>query len=206
MYKPTLFSEILKLIPRNFVQDAALECRSDNLKNKFKTWQHLVSMLYMHLSGVSSLRTIEQSLGSHTFSAYHLGKITIRRSTLSDANRIRSAKVFEQIFQKVLTLISERQLKRYAGSLKILDLSCINLKGRGSEWTQSTSTLRCHGLKIHIGLSHESSHLWFATTTEANVNDVTVSKTSPITKGDCYVMDKGYCDKKIFIGLNSLGS
>lgn len=206
MYKPTLFSEILKLIPRHFVQDAALECNSDKLQNKFKTWQHLVSMLYVHFSGVNSLRTLEQSLGSHHSSLYHLGQLSIKRSTLSDANQTRNAGVFEQIFQKMLTLIPNRQLKRQCGSLKILDSTCINLKGRGSEWAQANSTLRCHGLKIHIGIEHESSHLWFAETSEANVNDVTVGKTIQITHGDFYIMDKGYYDYNWWAQIHNNGA
>jgi len=194
MYKPTLFSEILKLIPRNFVQEAALECHSDALKNKFKTWHHLISMLYVHFSGVNSLRTLEQSLGSYRSSLYHLGCISIKRSTLSDANQIRNAGVFETIFQKMLALIPKRQIKRKLGSLKIIDSTYINLKGRGSEWAQANSTLRCYGLKVHVGIEHESSHLWFAEPSEANVNDVTVGKSIQIVPGDFYIIDKWYCD------------
>lgn len=194
MYKSTLFSELLKLIPRNFVQDAAHEFHGDSGRTTFKTWHYLTAMLYLHFSGVTSLRTLEQSLGSHHSSLYHLGKMHLKRSTLSDANQTRKASVFESIFQQMLKLIPKQHLKRKGFPLKLLDASCITVKGRGSQWTQATSTRCGHGVKMHIGLEYESSHLWFGTTSETNVNDVTIGKTIPISSGEIYVMDKAYCD------------
>lgn len=193
MYKPTLFLELLKLIPRDIVQDCALKYGSDKVKNTFKTWHHLVSMLYIHFSGVNSLRTLEQSFGSHYTSLYHLGKINIKRSTLSDANQTRKAEVFADIFYKMLKRIPTRQLKQEK-TLNLLDSTSIQLKGRGSEWAQATSTLRCHGLKVHIGIEHESSHLWFAEHSQANINDITIGKTISLMSGNFYIMDKAYCD------------
>ena len=193
MYKPTLFLQLLKLIPRDIIQEATHKFHSDHSKNTFKTWHHLVCMLYVHFSGANSLRTLEQSLGSYTSNLYHLGKITIKRSTLSDANYTRSFTVFAEIFHQMLKLIPSHQLKRDKG-FKLLDSTCIKLKGRGFEWAEDTATLRCQGLKVHVGIEHESSHLWFATTSKANVNDVTVGKTVSITPGAFYIMDKAYCD------------
>lgn len=113
--------------------------------------------------------------------------------------------MFAEIFQKMLTLIPSHQLKRDV-ACKLLDSTGINLKGRGFEWTKDTATLRCQGLKVHVGIEHESSHLWFVATSKANVNDVTVGKTIPITPGAFYVMDKAYCDYNWWAEIHHKGA
>ena len=64
MNKSTHFSgqpvvkQLLNLLPRSIINKTALKHRSDRYYKKFKTYEHLVTMLYATLSGVSSLREL----------------------------------------------------------------------------------------------------------------------------------------------------
>ena len=64
MNKSTNFSgqpivkQLLKLIPVEIITRTAQKHNSDRYYKKFKTYDHLITMLYSTLSGVSSLREL----------------------------------------------------------------------------------------------------------------------------------------------------
>ncbi|MCE2716919.1 MAG: DUF4372 domain-containing protein [Alphaproteobacteria bacterium] len=76
-----------------------------------------MSMLYLHFSGVTFLRTLEHSLGSHHSSLYHLGKMHIKRPALSDVNQTNNS--FDDVTVGKMILISSREFyvidKAYIG-------------------------------------------------------------------------------------------
>ncbi len=59
-----LFSQILDMIPRNQLAKNVEEGGYDRNYKKFKTWNHLVSMVYCHLSQAKSLPEISISKAS----------------------------------------------------------------------------------------------------------------------------------------------
>jgi len=105
MNKSTHFSgqpvikQLLKLLPVNLVNRTASQFNSDRYYKHFKTYEHLVTMLYAGLSGVSSLRELSTILLACEGRIGHLNlKHFPKRSTLSDANANRCSAVFAHIY------------------------------------------------------------------------------------------------------------
>jgi len=76
-----------------------------------------MAMLFGQFSGQTGLRGIESGIESNRKALYHLGVKRVKRSTLSYANNNRSSKIFENVFQELLTkilcLVSTRRLSIY---------------------------------------------------------------------------------------------
>lgn len=195
MFCRSTFGTLLKVLPRDEIQGIIESHRSDRWRKSFKTWDHLVAMLTAQFSGVTSLRELEVFLGEHPNQHYHLGFKGVKRSTLSDANKGRSAGVFHDIAQVMIVRAGRCQKREMRQVLSLLDASQITLKGRGYEWAKQTQTRACSpGLKLHVQMQAEEGLLDYADVTSTNVNDVVAAKSIPLERGRIYVFDKGYCD------------
>ena len=60
----------------------------------FKSWDHLVALIYAQLSGNVGLRAVTEGFNANAQHHYHLGTGKLRRSTLSDANARRPIGIF----------------------------------------------------------------------------------------------------------------
>ncbi len=69
---------------------------------KLTTRTQLLALLYGQLAGAESLRDIVGAFESHASRLYHLGAGKASRSTLSDANSLRSPDVFAGLFSRLV--------------------------------------------------------------------------------------------------------
>ena len=188
--KYNVFQEILKPITTDLIKKCVNVFNSDYNYEKFKTYEHLKTMIYVHLNQVSSLRTLEVAINNQT-----LGLSTeIRRSTFSDANKKRNADCFFWILEQLLTFLPKKKKNEFSKIVRILDSSPIQLKGYGYEWTKLTATSRCEGIKLHIEYDLELKTPVQMQLSSANFNDSSMGKKWPIEEGIIDVFDKGYCD------------
>lgn len=101
MNKSTNFSGtplIKNILPSN-ISRTAEKYNSHNYYRKFKTDDHLVTMIYATLSGVSSLRELSSIFLACEGRISHLNMEHFpKRSTTSDANKNRSSAVFAEIY------------------------------------------------------------------------------------------------------------
>jgi hypothetical protein len=98
-----IFNQILNFIPRSSIQTIVRDCDADRYYKTFKTYEHLVTMLYSIFNHCNTLREVSTGLLAWEHRIQHLGIDSFpRRSTLSDANRNRSHEVFEKIYFKLL--------------------------------------------------------------------------------------------------------
>src|SRR4051812_19414428 len=121
MYKNSLFSEksvfsqVLCLIPHQAVSRLSDKYAADRYCKKFKTYDHLVTMLYCCLRHCNSLREVILGMQAIPSQLLQVGlSFTPRRSTLCDANGRRSADLFEELYH----LIYHRYYGRLPQSLK----------------------------------------------------------------------------------------
>ena len=97
-----IISQILKFIDPSIISRTAEKHKSDKYYKKFKTKDHLITMLYSVISGVSSLRETTSIILAFEGKIKHLGMDYFpRRSTLSDANKKRSSEVFGDIYRSL---------------------------------------------------------------------------------------------------------
>lgn len=173
------------------MEECVTRFRSDYDCKKLTTYEHLKAMVYVQLTEIKSLRTLEVAINSQ-----ELGLETeIKRSTLSDANSRRSAACFFWLLEHVMSLLP-RKIRRDLNKLvRILDSSPIQLKGEGyDEWAKEYATNRCQGLKLHVEYDLQlSAPIRFAVS-HANYNDSSMGKRWPIEADTIYIFDKGYVD------------
>lgn len=141
-----IISQVLKFIPASIIARTAKKHMSDRYYKRFKTYDHLVTMIFATLSGSSSLREVSSIMLACEGKINHLGLSNYpKRSTLSDANKKRSSSVFATICQSIYN-----QYKHFLSDsnprtlplkdLKIVDSSTISLfsdvlKGAGRQST-----------------------------------------------------------------------
>ena len=81
----TIFSDLLKLLPR-YEFDKIVDSHKGNRYTKtFTGQQELTVLLFSQIRGQDSLREIETSLRTQAKKWYHIGLKGVSRSTLSDS-------------------------------------------------------------------------------------------------------------------------
>ena len=131
----SLFSQILSLIDRKEFDAAVARTKSERGSKGFSCWDQFVAMCFCQLAQAKSLREITQGLASCEGRLRHLGLTeSPARSTLSYANRVRPAALYEEVFQQVLTrcmTATAGHKFRFKHKLLSLDSTVIELSVRG---------------------------------------------------------------------------
>jgi len=196
MFRTSAFGELLRLLPRGSFDQAVRDCKADEHCKSFSSWRHLVTMLYLQLSGQTSLRTVSVGFNAQPQHHYHLDCQAVRRSTLSDANAKESrAQAFEQLAHRVMAQARPRLRGQAVELLQVLDSTSITLKGPGyDEWVKHTRTEHARGIKLHVLLGAAEQAPLTASTSAATLNDLDYARQMALETGVIYVFDKAYCD------------
>jgi len=212
MNKSTHFSghpiikQLLNLIPRHIISRTAESFDSDRYYKTCKTNEHLVSMLYAALSGVSSLRELSTVMLACEGKLSHLGLESFpKRSTLSDANANRSSQVFGSIYYSLLDkygrfLSDSSSLRLPVKHLKIVDSTTISLfsdilKGVGRN---PINGRKKGGIKMHTMINALEDVPCLVRFSSAATHDHTFLRELDLKKGSFVVFDKAYTDYRQF--------
>lgn len=191
-----IFSQLLSFIPRSIVLQSARQYQADRYCKRFKTYDHLVSMLYVGFHQCSSLREAITGLQANNRRLYHAGLVaTPRRSTLSDANRRRQSAVFEQIYHRLYQHYYGR-LPDSRRNLYIIDSTTITLfaniiRGAGS---YKTNGQKKGGVKAHVLLDASHNVASFVRITEGACHDLVFLQGLHLPPGSMVVFDKAYAN------------
>jgi len=208
MNKSTHFSghpiikQLLSLIPDSIISRTVDSFDSDRYYKTCKTREHLISMLYGVLSGVSSLRELSTVMLACEGKLSHLGLANFpKRSTLSDANSNRNSEVFASIYYALLdkyckVLSDSSSLHLPVKQLKIVDSSTISLfsdilKGAGRN---PINGKKKGGIKIHTMINAMEDVPCLVRFSSAATHDHTFLKELDLKKGSFVVFDKAYTD------------
>jgi len=197
-----IISQVLNFIPSSIISRTAQEHNSDRYYKRFKTYDHLVTMIFATISGCSSLREISSIMLACEGKINHLGLTKFpKRSTLSDANKNRSSQVFAAIYQSIYNryrhFLSDRDTKKLpVEDLKIVDSSTISLfsdiiKGVGRN---PINGKKKGGIKMHTMINAKEDVPCLVRFTSAATHDHTFLKELNLKKGSFVVFDKGYVD------------
>ncbi|HMJ47066.1 MAG TPA: IS4 family transposase [Ferruginibacter sp.] len=200
-----IFNQILNFIPRSSVQAIVRELEADKYYKSFKTYEHLVTMLYSIFNHCTSLREVTTGLLAWDRRIHHLGMdFHPRRSTISDANRDRSHEVFEKIYFKILeryrNILPDSRKRSRKNNLYIFDSTSITLfqeilKGAGKSPADGR---RKGGIKVHTLLNANLDVPTMIRYSAAADNDSKFLKEVQLAKGSVIVFDKGYRDYSTF--------
>jgi hypothetical protein len=112
----SVFGQLISFIDERIISKCARKCNSDYYVKRFKTRDHLISMLFAVIAKCISLREVSGAMLGLSGKTKHFRLESLPyRSTLSDANRRRDCKVFEQIYYELLReykdIISDSRIK-----------------------------------------------------------------------------------------------
>jgi IS4 transposase len=189
-YRPSILGKLVEPINRRRFQTIVDSHDGDAYDKSFKSWDHLVVLIYAQLSGATSLRSLQAGWNANCQHHYHLGSDLLRRSTLSDANRRRPVAVFAETFALLAGLLDRQMRREGSAMLRLIDSTPIPL-GKLCDWAKSNGRIR--GMKLHIVYDPDSDCPRVLDITDANVNDAQIGRTISIEDGATYVFDKGYC-------------
>jgi hypothetical protein len=197
-----IISQVIEYLDRAKINRTAKENQSDRYYKRFKTIDHLITMMYVVLSGCNSLREITGIMLACEGKINHLGiQYFPKRSTISDANRKRKSKVFADIYmslyQKYRKIISDSRHKNSViNNLQIVDSTTISLfsdilKGVGRN---PVNGKKKGGIKMHTMITASEDVPRLVRFSSAATHDQAFLKHLELKKGSIIVFDKGYND------------
>jgi hypothetical protein len=207
----SLFSQLLKQIPRLEFESLVKKHGSERHARGFNSWTQLVAMLFCQLAKADSLREICQGLKSSSGKLLHLGVTqSPNKSTLSYANQNRSAGLFEDLFWKLLEQyrtsgsLGQKQHKfRFKNKLLSFDSTTISLCLNLFPWAKFRRAKG--GVKAHVMLDHDDYMPSYVLITEARTHDSKVLKNLELKANSIIVMDRAYNDYQQFSNWNEQG-
>jgi len=202
----SVFGQLISLIDSNIISKAAEKFQADRYVKRFKTKDHLISMLFCSFAKCTSLREVSGAMLGLSGKTKHFQLDHIpKRSTLADANQRRTADVFGAIYNKLLIkyghYISDSRIKDVIDKqIEIFDSTTISLfkdilkcVGRKPQ-----SGKRKGGIKVHTVINVDETvpkMVWFS---DAASHDHILLSKLKMDANTIYVFDKGYNDYKAF--------
>ena len=198
----SVFHSVLKYLPWARFERLVEAHGADARVRRLSTKSQLVALLYGQLSGAVGLREIVSGLQSQAVRLYHLGVKPVRRSTLSDANALRPAALFSDLFAHLVAQAHRGLQRKIAEAVYLIDASPLPLNGL-SGWARFSKDV--YGAKLHVIYDQSGARPIYAEVSPAKVNDITVAKEMPIEPGATYVFDLGYYDYAWWAELDTQG-
>jgi len=202
----SVFGQLISLIDPRIISSSTKRSDSDRYVKKFKTKDHLISMLFCSFAKCSSLREVSGAMLGLSGKTKHFQLNHIpKKSTLSDANKRRDANVFGSIYNELLKkyghLISDSRIKDVINKqVEIIDSSTISLfkdilkcVGRNPQNGKKKG-----GIKLHSVINVDEAvpkMVWFSS---AATHDHMLLDKLKHDSNTIYVFDKGYNDYKAF--------
>ena len=191
----TLFSQILKFIPRLEFESLAKAHHTGRSFRKASRWSQFVTLAMAQLTGRNSLRDIVGNMSAQTHRLYHLGAAKLSRSNLSRINENKPYQLYEALFVKLLTRcqgLAPRHGFRFKNKLYSLDASTIDVCLSVFPWAEFRR--KKGAVKLHVGLDHDGYLPEFVTVSDGKKTDIEVGRTLNFSKGSIIVCDRGYTD------------
>ncbi len=205
MAQSTVFSQVIKLVPRSEFQTWVAKHDADKGVRTLDSWTWFGAMLCGQLTGHDSIRAIERVFAHSDGKMQAMGFGAVRKSTLADANQVRSLAVLEEVFKYCLAEASRFAPKqngfRFKGDVFALDSTTIELCLSLSPWARFH-----HGkgaVKLHTAIDIAGDLPQFTVITEGRTHDMKAARANIAFKpGDTVAMDRAYVDFEWMNDLN----
>jgi hypothetical protein len=184
------------LVGRHQFESIVKSMNGNRYVKYFTCWQQFTVMLFAQISGKDSLREMQNAFLAQADKLYHLGLKSVKRSTLSDANKKRDYGIYQQLFYKILghcRSITPKHKFKFKNDLYSLDSTVIDLCMEMFPWAKFRTTKGA--IKMHCLLDHSGHIPSFITVTDGKKHDVVAAKSflTPVPDS-IYCMDRGYID------------
>lgn len=196
-----IFGQLLKLIDKATFVRLVKEHKSDHYYKAFKSWDHVVVMLFGILSRCDSMAELCEGLKALRGKLNHLGLHKApAKSTAGDGLRNRESAFFEALYYALVAryksfLSDSRTFGLTFKELLIIDSTTIRLfsdilKGVGRN--PKNDGKKKGGLKVHMLIDAVQSIAKFVRITEAKVHDKNFLSQIQVPAHSMLVFDKAY--------------
>jgi IS4 transposase len=200
-----IFSQIINLIPKAKVFQLSSRYETDRYYKKFKTYDHLITMLYSILNNCSSIREVVTGLLACENKLLHLGvNYSVKRSTLSEANAKRDVQVFEEIYKVLYSKyhkdLPDSRREKWYSKLFIFDSTTVSLFQEilRNAGRSPMNGKRKGGVKAHTLIKADEDVPKMVQFTSAAAHDTPFMQSVQLPSGSIVTFDKGYVDYKVF--------
>lgn len=202
-HQNSVFHDLLKHVPWSAFEQLVDEHGADRRIRRLSTKSQFVALLYAQFAGATSLREIVTGLASHATRLYHVGAVKVCRSTLADANALRSADVFVDLFTRMMKQAHRGLRRKLAEAVYLIDSTGLPLTRLSSDFARFSK--KAVGAKLHLIYDPDADRPVYTAVTPARVNDITAAQAMPIEPGATYVFDLGYYDYRWWAELDAAG-
>ena len=187
-----IFTQITQFLPQRQFRRIVDKYPDRTQKWKFTHWNHLLVIIFGQLTGCESLRELTDITTAHAKRSYHLGfgHEPVVRATLSKANLLRNASIFEEYAYVMISMAQSRRITKdfeLHGKFYAVDSTTIDLCLSLFRWAHFRSTKS--GVKIHTQIDIVTEIPVFYRVTNANVHDVKAMDWIGYEPYACYVFD-----------------
>ena len=144
----SLMHDVLKPMPWAAFDKLVDEHDADRCVRKLSTRSQFIALVHGQLSGAQSLRDIVSRMASQETRLYHLGATAPKRSTLSDANTLRPAAIYAEVFGMVAAQAHRGLRKATNQAIRLIDATSLRLSSLSKDW----AAYEAHGCgaKLHV--------------------------------------------------------
>jgi hypothetical protein len=206
--KPTVFSQLIKLIPRAEFESIVARHNGNSRVRTLDCWTWFGSLLFGQMTGHDSIRAIERVFAHQDGEVQRLGFGPVRRSTLADANRTRPLGVLEDLYAYCLgraqAVAPKKTGFRFHGQVLALDSTTIELCLSLSPW--AVFRREKGAVKLHTAIDIAGNLPQFAVITDGKHHDLrTARENIRFDPGATVVFDRAYMDYAWLNDLNQGG-
>ena len=155
----SIFSQIVKLVPRSKFQAAVEKHQSEKHAKGLSSWSQFIALLFCQLGGAKSLREITGGLAASEGKLRHLGvERPPKRSTLAYANQHRDWHLYQTVFGELVQVCqsdarNRKRKFRFKHPLLSLDSTVIPVALEMFDWAQYVRTKGA--VKLHLVLDNQ---------------------------------------------------
>jgi hypothetical protein len=204
--KPVI-RQILDLVPRWIFDNCTKTNQSDKGTSKYRTYDQFVALTFGQLNKCQSLNDISAGIGVSEIFIKDLGlSQSPARSTMSDGNKNRDWRVFENLYGRLLHHYKS-VLKRHHNThiieeiknkvVKLVDSSTISLCLSMYDWAKFRTAKG--GIKLHTSWDAHMMIPEIVNITEAKVHDRNGLKQLIYPKDTVIVEDRAYFDYSLML-------
>ena len=198
----SVIKQILDKIPNHIFRAQINKHKSDKGCHKYKCFDQFVAMTFGQLCKCYSLSDISAGLSMNGKLLLDIGlEQNPAKSTMSDGNKNRDSKVFQDLYARLLSYHKELLKSSYQThiieeiknhNIKLIDSTCISLCLNMFDWAKFRTAKG--GLKIHTVWDDLLGLPELVNITEAKIHDSKGLITNVFKKGTIIVEDRAYFD------------
>jgi len=193
-----VFSQVMDHLPMKIFHRCVKRYDGDHKIKSFTCLDQFLCMAFAQLTNRESLRETEVCLRAQTDKLYHMGiRGGISRNTLSNANKVRNWKIYEDFAQSLIKIARPLYVDDDLGldldnTVYALDATTIDLCLSVFPWALFRSSKSA--IKLHTLIDLKGNIPTFIHISNGKLHDVNVLDIMVFEPGAFYIMDRGYLD------------